>query len=418
MVRYQGGPNAGHSIVINGQRVVLHQIPSGILRGDCSAVGGPGMVVSPTDLVGEIRSLRQAGLFRGTLYLSDRAHVILPWHRIEDAWEEEMRGKTPGGTTLRGIGPAYEDRAGRWGIRLGELARPHLLHERLERLYRVKSHINGEGRELPPIDTVAAELHAAYEELQTYIHPTEPLLWRAIEHGEHVLLEGAQGSLLDIDYGTYPYTTSSHTTVAGAFTGAGLPPRELDSILGITKAYATRVGNGPFPTELFDATGERLRERGGERGATTGRPRRCGWLDLVLLRYAARVNGFTSFAVTKVDVLGGEDEVKVGTAYQARDGTRFTDYPPSVAEDFEKIEPVYETFPSWGEFTPALKDRIRNEGWEALPRELIQYLRYVGEETGVPVSLVSYGAGRDETVEFPPSLPVSRSLTEWSSPSW
>ena len=357
------------------------------------------MVLSPTDLVEEVAQLRKAKLLQGELHISERAHVILPLHRAADAWEEKQRGGTPTGTTLRGIGPTYMDRVGRWGIRMGDLLRPDSLREKLELLYRARSYLKGEkGAPLPTLEETLAELEKAGKALAQYIGPTEPLLWRALESHERILLEGAQGTLLDVDYGTYPFTTSSHTTVSGVFVGTGLPPQQVDQALGVTKAYCTRVGNGPFPTELLDETGDRIREKGGERGATTGRPRRCGWLDLVLLRYAQQLNGFTSFVVTKVDVLGGEEKVRAAVAYRdTRTGARIED-PPSFSEDYAHLEPIYRDFPGWEEFSPSLRERLATSGYSALPSGLRTFLDFLTEETGVPVGIVSYGPGRDEVV--------------------
>ncbi len=399
MVRFQGGPNAGHSIHIGDQSIVLHQVPSGILRKGCRAISGPGMVISPADLVSELAQVRNANLLNGEFLVSERAHVILPLHRAADAWEERQRGASPAGTTMRGIGPSYMDRVGRWGIRMGDLLRPDTLKEKIDRLYRARSYVKGDkAHAIPTPEETLEELRSATDVLRSYIGPTEGILNRALASNERILLEGAQGALLDVDFGTYPYTTSSHTTTAGAFVGAGLPPRTPDAAIGITKAYSTRVGNGPFPTELADEVGERIREKGGERGATTGRPRRCGWLDLVLLRYAHQINGFTGFAITKVDVLGGEDRVRVATAYRDTRTSETVKEPPTFPEDYEHLEPVYEDFPGWKEFTPALHHRIKAEGYSALPPEARRYLSFVSKELGVPTLLVSYGPGREEVV--------------------
>jgi adenylosuccinate synthase len=370
------------------------------------------MVISPELILEEIATLKDAGLFRGELLISERAHVILPIHRAADEWEEKMRGGTPTGTTLRGIGPAYEDRVGRWGVRMADLLRPDVLGTRVETLYRARAYIK-DRKETPNTDEVIAGLEKAGKALKPYICATEPRLWKALAAGDRIILEGAQGTGLDSDFGTYPYTTSSHTTLSGAFTGSGLPPQTLDTVIGVTKAYATRVGNGPFPTELTDEVGDRIRERGGERGATTGRPRRCGWLDLVSLRYAAHLNGLTGFAVTKVDVLGGEDEVHVATHYTSAQGTRITDFPPALAEDFAAAKPVYATLRGWEEFSPALKQRLKRDGYAALPPATQAFLSFVERETGVPVQLVSYGPAREDTIVRGSR---SGSLRHWAPP--
>jgi adenylosuccinate synthase len=301
------------------------------------------------------------------------------------------------GTTGRGIGPAYADRYGRWGVRFAEFVRPKLLEERLALIYASKDHLT----DRPPFDDLLRELNGQAEQLAPYVRPTEPILWEAVDRDETILLEGAQSALLDIDFGTYPYVTSSHPTSAGALIGSGIPPAELDRVIGVTKAYATRVGAGPFPTEELSEMGEYLRRQGREHGATTGRPRRTGWLDLVLLRYVTRLNGFTSLAVTKVDVLGGLDEVKVATAYRLPDGSTLTDRPPTLAEDLALAEAVYETLPSWPEFTHRLKEKLRQDGSRAVPSTLGRFLDFIAEATGVPVDYVSYGADRSETVRLP-----------------
>lgn len=416
VVRTGGGPNAGHSIHLPEGNVVLHQLACGVLRHGVVGVSGPGMVVQPTKLEAEMQDLERRGLLRGQVVLSDRAHVLLPVHEIEDAWEDDLRAKkNPAaglGTTRQGIGPAYADRSGRFGIRLGDLARPAHLHETLELLYATKTHLSN----LPPIDQLARELSEVGGRLAPLIRQTEPMLWDAIARGEGILLEGAQSALLDVDFGTYPFVTSSHPTSAGALVGSGIPPTEVDEVIGVAKAYATRVGAGPFPTEDTGEQGEYLRRVGGERGATTGRARRCGWLDLVLLRYAARLNGFTSFAITKVDVLGGLDEIPVCTQYLMPDGATVRDVLPSQADELANAKPVYERLPGWPAFHQRLKDRIKHEGLSALPSALRRYLDRIMEETQVPVEYVGYGAARDETVSLTlPTGPTRRTaLTPWT----
>jgi adenylosuccinate synthase len=416
VVRTGGGPNAGHSIHLPEGAVVLHQLACGVLRHGVVGVSGPGMVIQPMKLEAEMQDLERRGLLRGQVVISDRAHVLLPVHEVEDAWEDELRSsKNPKaglGTTKSGIGPAYADRSGRWGIRYGDLARPAQLRERLELLYATKTQVPN----LPPIDQLAADLTEVGSRLAPLIRPTEPMLWDAIGRRESVLLEGAQSALLDIDFGTYPFVTSSHPTSAGALVGSGIPPTEVDEVIGIAKAYCTRVGAGPFPTEDSGEQGEYLRRVGGERGATTGRPRRCGWLDLVMLRYASRLNGFTGLAITKVDVLGGIEEVPVCTQYLMPDGSTVRDVLPTQADDLAQAQPVYERLPGWPEFHQRLKDRIQREGAAALPSALRRYLDRIVEETRVPVQYVGYGPDRSETVALaPPSGPPHRAaLTPWT----
>jgi adenylosuccinate synthase len=408
VVRTGGGPNAGHSIHLPEGKVVLHQLACGVLRHGVVGVSGPGMVINPFRLEEEIEDLERRTLLRGEVVISDRAHVLLSVHEIEDAWEDELRTrKNPDaglGTTRRGIGPAYADRAGRWGLRMADLTRPAILRERLDLLYETKANIPG----LPAKEELDQQLADVGSRLAPMIRSTEPLLWDAVARGENVLLEGAQSALLDIDFGTYPYVTSSHPTSAGALVGSGIPPTEVDEVIGVAKAYSTRVGAGPFPTEDSGSSGEFLRRVGGERGATTGRERRCGWLDLAMLRYACRLNGFTSLAVTKVDVLGGLDEVPLCTSYQLPDGTTAREFLPTQVEDLAKVEPVYERMPGWPEFHERLKERLRREGARALPEPLVHFLDRVTEETGVPVEYVGYGPARDETVRREVRAPSRR----------
>ncbi|HEY6238930.1 MAG TPA: adenylosuccinate synthase, partial [Thermoplasmata archaeon] len=394
VVRSGGGPNAGHSIHLPDGSVVLHQLSVGVLRKETTGISGPGMVINPIQLEDELRELEEKGLLKGEVVVSERAHAILPIHTLEDAWEEEVRSQRAPeeavGTTRRGIGPAYADRAGRWGIRFADLVRPQLLQQRLALLYASKSYLRG----LPDQTKLLEQLSEVAGRLAPFVRPTEPILWDAIARGESVLIEGAQSALLDVDFGTYPYVTSSHPTSAGALVGTGVPPQELDEVIGVAKAYATRVGAGPFPTETTGDDADYLQKAGAERGATTGRLRRAGWLDLVLLKYASRLNGFTSLALTKVDVLGGLDEVPVCVAYTTPSGEQLTDYPPAVAEELARTTPVYRQFPGWPEFTPRLKKRLAREGVGALPLALKQFLRFLTEETGVPVEWVGYGPMR------------------------
>jgi len=415
VVRTGGGPNAGHTIHLPEASVVLHQLACGVLRPGVTGVSGPGMVLDPAALEQEIRDLEGRNLLKGSVVVSERAHAILPLHALEDAWEEGVRARASGGaefgTTRRGIGPAYEDRYGRWGIRMGELVRPAVLRERVNLLYDRKGHL----QDLPDKEALIGSLAEIGGRLAPFIQPTEPMLWDAASRGENILLEGAQSALLDVDFGTYPYVTSSHPTAAGALVGSGLPPQELDDVIGVLKAYSTRVGAGPFPTEATGAMEEYLRTAGGERGATTGRPRECGWLDMVLLRYASRLNGFTSLAVTKVDVLGGLEKVPVCVGYTAPGGEKLTDYPPTLAEDLAKVTPTYEEFPGWPEFTERLRERLRREGAHALPARLREFLQYIAAETRVPVEYVSFGPARDDTLWLGRGAPAPPGLSAWSA---
>lgn len=398
VVRTGGGPNAGHSIQIGENSVVLHQLSAGVLRSGVTGISGPGMVIDPIALDREIADLDGRHLLKGDVLLSDRAHVILPLHQREDVWEEQIRRSGPAGrnlgTTLRGIGPAYADRAGRWGMRLADMVRPAQLSEGLEILYSRKPHVP----DLPSKEELRRTLTEVGERLSPRIATVEPLLWEAVGRGEKILLEGAQSALLDVDFGTYPFVTSYHPTAAGALLGSGIPPTDLDEVVGVLKAYATRVGEGPFPTEGTNEEGEFLRREGAEYGATTSRPRRCGWLDAVLLRYACRLNGFTSLAVTKVDVLGGLGEVPVAIAYEREDSGERVEMPPTLTEDFRGLRPVYRKFPGWPEFGSRLRERIRREGVHAVPSPLRRFFEFLTEFTGVPVEWVSFGPERGDTV--------------------
>ena len=416
VVRTGGGPNAGHSIHLPQGSIILHQLSAGVLRKGVTAISGPGMVLQPLRLLDEIRELEAKDLLRGKIVLSDRAHVLLPLHEIEDGWEDELRAqRSPQGglgTTRRGIGPAYADRYGRWGIRMGELNRPATLRARLELLYERKKHLP----QLPPLADLQSTLEEAAGLLAPYIQDVDPILSRAMERNEPILLEGAQSTLLDVDFGTYPFVTSSHPTSAGALVGSGLPPQSVTEVIGIAKAYATRVGAGPFPTRADPEREEFLQRTGGEHGATTGRPRSCGWLDLVLLRYVARLNGLTSLAITKLDVLGGLDTVPVCVAYRGADGKRYADRPPSVTEDFQGIEPVYEELPGWPPFHPRLTERLSREGPRALPPAARRFLDFVARSVQVPVEWVSFGARREETLRLPRTgaRRASPGLVGWS----
>jgi len=416
VVRTGGGPNAGHTIHLPEGSLVLHQLSCGVLRHGVAGVCGPGMVINPITLLEEIAELRRRGLLRGEVIVSDRAHALLPVHELEDAWTDDVRSKqkhpSPLDTTRRGIGPAYADRAARTGLRISDLLRPATLRDQLELLYATKPHLTN----LPPLDDLTGRLAEVGSQVAPMVRTTEPMLWDALAREEKVILEGAQSALLDIDFGTYPFVTSSHPTSAGALVGSGIPPTEVDSIIGVAKAYATRVGAGPFPTEDTGERGEFLRRVGGERGATTGRPRKCGWLDLVLLRYVARLNGFTSLAITKVDVLGGLEEVPVCTQYVMPDGSTVRDVLPANADDLAHAQPVYDRLEGWPAIHERTKERLRREGAGALPAPLRAFLARIEQEVEVPVEFVGYGSRREDLVRLEPtSLPPHRpSVSAWA----
>jgi adenylosuccinate synthase len=395
VVRFQGGNNAGHTLVVGGEKVILHLIPSGILNPGTVCCIGNGVVVDPEVLLREIQGLRDRGKFPApdALVVSEGAHLILPCHKAIDAAREARAGSRKIGTTGRGIGPCYEDKAARRGIRVGDLLHPQSLREGVRQLLDERNALLAHlGAEIFDPEAVTDALEAQGEALRPHIGDVTARVHGWIAAGESVLFEGAQGTLLDLDHGTYPFVTSSNTLAGGACTGAGVGPRHLDAVIGITKAYATRVGEGPFPTELHDATGARLRERGAEFGSTTGRPRRCGWLDLVALRDATRLNGLSGLAVTKLDVLQGLDEVKLCVRYEL-DGSRI-DRVPSRAEDLARCRPVYEALPGWDESTTGAK------ALDDLPTNARRLLEYIADATGSPVVLVSVGPGREETIEI------------------
>ncbi len=404
IVRYNGGANAGHTVVVGDQRYALHLIPSGILYPDKSCVIGNGVVVDPEKLIQEMEGLEARGIAVGTnLVISDRAHVVMPYHKEQDAaLEEYLSGVTAGergnlsiGTTRRGIGPAYADKIHRsTAIRMGDLLDADYLASRLQVICRLRTEeLKALGVQAPPLDPAAltARYAALGERLRPHVRDTVYHLHDCQRAGRSLLFEGANACLLDIDHGTYPYVTSSNCSTAGIHSGTGIPGRSLQRVIGIMKAYSTRVGAGPFPTELLDQTGSTIRERGREYGTTTGRPRRCGWLDLVAVRYSAMVCGATEIACTLFDVLTGFDELRICTHYRLADGTVTDRFIPD-AKRLEGATPVYSTFKGWTERVSDLPDRA------ALPQAARDYLDAVEQHVGVPVSMVSVGPERTQTL--------------------
>lgn len=392
IVRFQGGSNAGHTLVVGREKFVFHLIPSGILRPDKKCVIGNGVVVDPEVLLKEIKSLKERGYLQedSQLLVSEAAQVVMPYHKAIDKGREGRSSK-PLGTTGRGIGPAYEDKVARVGIRMGDLLHEEVLRGKLQRALEEKNlylvHVLGQrGLDL---DLLIEEMLRYGESLRPYIANTSRFLAEEIARGRRVLFEGAQGALLDVDHGTYPYVTSSNTVAGNACCGAGIGPTQIDFVLGVVKAYTTRVGGGPFPTELKDATGEYLRERGGEYGATTGRPRRCGWFDVVAVRHAIRVNGTGGLALTKLDTLSGIDRLRICTAYRL-DGELIEEF-PSGAELLERCEPVYEEMEGWKEELRGKRSLLE------LPTAARNYVQRLQELLGVPFYLISVGAEREET---------------------
>jgi adenylosuccinate synthase len=392
VVRYQGGNNAGHTVVIGKEKYALHLLPSGILTPSCIPVIGNGVVIDPAVLLEEIRGLNERGVDTSKLRISTNAHLITPYHRTIDKVTERFLGKSKIGTTGRGIGPSYADKINRIGIRVQDLFDEPILRKKLEGALRDKNQVlikvfNRKGIE---VEEVLAEYLGYAEALRPYIVDTSLLLNEALDHGEVVLLEGSQGTLLDVDHGTYPFVTSSNPTAGGASTGSGIGPTKINRVIGIVKAYTTRVGSGPFPTELFDEDGEKLRRIGGEFGTTTGRSRRTGWYDALIARYAVRINGLTDFFLTKLDVLTGWEKIPVCVAYEI-DGTRVEELPASQTE-FHHAKPVYEYLPGWSENIAGA--RSLND----LPKNAREYVKFLEEISGAPMSAIGVGPGREETI--------------------
>ncbi len=394
VVRFQGGNNAGHTLVVDGEQTILHVVPAGILQPGTVNLIGPGVVVDPRVLLGELEALERRGVLRdpARVRISGRAHVILDWHVSLDKAREEARREGAIGTTGRGIGPTYEDKVARRGIRVADLLDPEGLRPLLERVGRHKNFELERFLSWPPVD-VEAVYRACVEygrRLEPYVDHTGRLLEHAVRDGKTVLFEGAQGTFLDLDHGTYPYVTSSNCVAGAVCTGAGIGPTRIDRVLGITKAYTTRVGGGPFPSEDHGEAGQRLREAGAEFGATTGRPRRCGWLDAVMLRESATVNGLTGLAVNKLDVLTGLAEIPLATAYRI-DGKLTEDFPMTLGE-LARAEPVYERQPGWSQDVSPVRR------FEDLPDAARRYVERIESLAGVPVELISVGPGRDATI--------------------
>ena len=389
VARYQGGHNAGHTVYANGRKFVLRLLPSGILHEGIACVIGNGVVVDPQALFAEIDEIARAGIAIGDrLIISDKAHLILPYHRELDLLSEARRGERKIGTTSRGIGPAYEDKIARRGVRVGDLANPESLAEAVRHNVAARNRIIGDT--VMDWRQVLDDLARAWERMAPWVADVSLYLDRARRAGRSILFEGAQGTLLDIDHGTYPYVTSSNATIGGVCTGLGVGPRAIDGVLGAAKAYTTRVGEGPLPTELTGELGNRLRESGQEFGAVTGRPRRCGWYDAVAVRYAVRVNGLSALALTKLDVLDGLPELQVCTSYRCR-GANLTEMPGDLAQ-LAACEPVYETLPGWTAPTAGVRR------FADLPLEAKRYVARLEEITGVPAAIVSTGSAREDTI--------------------
>ena len=396
VARYAGGHNAGHTVIIHGRKFVLQLIPCGVLRPGCKGVIGNGVVLDPAAFLNEVKKLREAGLpIDGQLFVSDRAQVILPYHRMIELAAETAPGRQPIGTTRRGIGPAYEDKIHRNGLRVADLLNTSLLRTHIQNACHEKNTIAHALFGTEPLDPRAMyeEYARLAEQVAPFVTDTALLLNKAMDEGENVMFEGAQGALLDIDHGTYPFVTSSSATAGGAVTGTGVGPTRIDTVIGVTKAYVTRVGEGPFPTEIHDETAELLRARGQEYGAVTGRPRRCGWLDLPLLRYSNMINGTEWLVVTKMDVMDACEEIPVCTGYRI-DG-KLTDRIPADIRGFESIKPVYTTLKGWNESTEGITE------FDKLPKLAQDYMRFVEQESGAKIAMISTGPDRAQTMSMP-----------------
>jgi adenylosuccinate synthase len=405
VARYAGGHNAGHTVIIGGQKYVLQLLPCGVLRQGCVNVIGNGVVVDPIFLLAEIQKVKELGIdLAGRLFVSNRAQVILPYHRMIELAAESAPGRKKIGTTSKGIGPAYEDKMSRGGLRVVDLLEPKLLKTHIEAACAEKNAIAHALFGTDPLD--AAKMYedyaAAADALRPFVADTGRLLHEALSKGGSVMFEGAQGTMLDIDHGTYPYVTSSSAAAGGASTGSGLGPTAIGTVIGVTKAYVTRVGEGPFPTELHGPIGDMLQSRGQEFGAVTGRRRRCGWLDIPMLRYSNRVNGTEWLVVTKLDVMDELDEVPVCTGYEI-DG-KVTDEIPADVAGFEKIKPVYTTLRGWQQNTEGITE------FDKLPKAAQEYLRFQERESGAKIGMVSTGPDREQTMILPEFASVLKEL--------
>ena len=400
VVRFQGGNNAGHSIKVGEELFALHHVPSGILRPSKIAVIGNGVVIDPGVLIKELEDLESRGVSVKNLRISDRANVIMPYHRLLDGAEERMRKGGKVGTTGRGIGPSYSDKVARLGVRMGDLLDERVLSEKLEFLVPLKQKIlkaYGDSSILN-LDAIRNEYAGYGMRLKRHVVDTGALVDDSLRKGKRVLFEGAQGTMLDIDHGTYPFVTSSTTVAGNAAAGSGISPLALDDVYGVVKAYTTRVGEGPFPSELTDGIGKRIAEKGGEFGTTTGRARRCGWLDLVVTKYSSSLSGFTGLALTKIDVLGGFDQLKICTHYvlDAKKVSRI----PADLRLLQRCEPKYVTLDGWDEISDASMKRILSKGYAELPVNMKKYVKFVEKQMGVPVALLGLGRRRNEILDL------------------
>jgi adenylosuccinate synthase len=399
IVRFQGGNNAGHTIKIGEDVYKFHLLPSGIVRTDKHVVIGNGLVVDPRVLLNEIKRLKEQGIKPAKISISDRAHVILSYHLLLDKLQEEAKGKGKIGTTGRGIGPCYMTKVARTGIRIGELIDEKTFRQKLEQFIPgIQRTINSYSKDAPVLNVqeIFDEYSSYGKELADHVTDTSVLLNHALDDNKTILFEGAQGTMLDVDHGTYPYVTSSNPVAGSVCLGAGIGPTRITRVIGVVKAYTTRVGSGPMPTNLEDETGQEIREKGHEYGTTTGRPRNCGWLDLVVVKHSCRLNGLNSFAITRLDVLGGLKELKICRAYNYN-GKEQETFPVDL-NVLAECEPVYETFSSWSDHTEAEWIELAGQGYDALPDELKEYVKYIESETNTPAEMLSIGPSRAATV--------------------
>jgi len=398
IVRYNGGANAGHTVVVDGEEFAFQLLPSGILRKDKTVIIGNGVVIDPEIFFTEIENLKMRGIIPAQILISDRTHVIMPYHKIMDEVQESFKGVLRAGSTRKGIGPCYSDKVARFGIRVCDLLDEKVFDEKLDLFLPLQERILAAyGKEVKFSKNKIRQQYLEYgTRLSPYVADVSKVLFNALRDEKKILLEGAQGTHLDIDWGVYPFGTSSNAVAGGACTGSGIPPTKINHVLGIVKAYTSRVGEGPFPTELKDSVGTFLRERGGEYGTVTRRPRRCGWLDLVMLDYAIRVNDVSAIALTKIDVLSGLDQIKVCTAYEYN-GKEIKDFPANMRL-LSECKPIFDTLKGWGECSKHDWLSFLKIGYDSMPRNLRNYIDYIEKQTGIPVSLISFGPDRALTM--------------------
>lgn len=410
VARYQGGHNAGHTVLINGKKYVLHLIPSGILHPEKLCAIGNGVVIDPFALKKEIADLEAAGIScRSRLFVSNRAHVIVEYHRLAERSDEERRGEAKIGTTNRGIGPAYEDKMGRRGVRVCDLYHPEELRASLKANLDLRRQADPGAEGFPDAASLVDSIGSVGAEIREYVVDIAEFINGKIDEGKSVLFEGAQGTLLDVDHGTYPYVTASSATAGGACTGTGVAPTKIDGAIGVSKAYTTRVGEGPFPTELRDAVGDRIRQQGQEYGASTGRPRRCGWFDAVVVRYARMINALDTLVITKLDVLDTLPEIRICTGYRYK-GSLLKSFPPEIGV-LEQCRPEYATVKGWDATTAGIRD------YDALPVRARDYLKRLSDLVSTEISIVSTGPERDETIAVSPDSRLERWVPLFGKPA-